>query len=100
MANKWSNTSQPREKNVSRKKIWERDKGICAMCLRQCANNGNTRDGWDADHVQPVYAGGAQERGAGITHLRTLCRMYCHKAVSAKQASERAAEIREVTKPK
>ena len=92
---KWSNTSPKRESYVSRKKIWERDKGICAKCLRQCVDNGNTPDGWEADHIIPVYEGGA---GLGYNNVRTLCRMYCHKRVTATQAGARARELRQ-TKP-
>lgn len=67
--------------------VWNRDKGICQMCLRQCEDRGDTVDGWDLDHIIPVIEGGG---ALGPENWRTLCRLTCHKRATAELAARRA----------
>lgn len=89
-----------------RTKVWERDRGVCAICRVRTTTIGKAilaannavevrrvyavppqRKVWrrkfssavfDVDHIQPVVAGGGQ---CGLDNLRTLC-LACHKAVT------------------
>lgn len=45
---------------------------------------------WEMDHILPVVRGGG---GCGLDNLRTLC-LRCHRAETARLATERAAERR------
>ena len=72
--------------NFVRRKVFERDRGICAGCSRDCFA-GSTRprrargsgDLWQADHIHPVAEGGGV---CGLENFRTLCTS-CHKAATA-----------------
>lgn len=91
-----------------RNKVFERDKGICAMCgtdtkliakeIQSCKSGDEKnrllkqnnipktrkilrRNGgslWDADHIVPVKDGGGQ---CGLENIRTLC-ISCHKKIT------------------
>lgn len=80
-------------------KVFERDKGICALCHKDVFENakwGNERprtrrargtgDLWQADHIIPVVEGGGS---CGLDNLRTLCTA-CHKSETAALAKRRA----------
>lgn len=56
---------------VATRKVWERDRGICAIC-------GVTAP-WQADHIVPVVEGGGL---CDLSNYRTLCRP-CHKRETA-----------------
>lgn len=87
-----------------RGKVFERDKGVCAVCGRDTEalsrelrvlrresfigwRNRKRELGipdhrsslWDADHVTPVADGGGE---CGIEGIRTLCH-WCHKTITA-----------------
>lgn len=89
----------------------KRDRGICAICRRDCikwlkefrmlpaehkpeflAQHGipphRRRRFWDIDHIVPVVEGGGS---CGPENLRTLC-IPCHRRVTAELAAKRAAE--------
>ncbi len=94
----------------------ERDKGICALCGRDCEkdykeavrqstaalNDGDPKSaklilapwrrkgstGWEADHVVAVIEGGG---GCGLENYRTLCTP-CHKSETSKLATRRASK--------
>lgn len=53
-----------------RRKVFERDQGICAECGRYSAK-------WEHDHIVPLHLGGADT----LENARTLCRA-CHKRKS------------------
>lgn len=70
----------------ARQKVWERDKGVCAVCsVDTCAVTGRTNrargtgDLWQADHILPVVEGGGE---SGLDNLRTLCTK-CHREATA-----------------
>lgn len=91
--------------------VEKRDRGICAACgcdteklkrvfhwlrrrgeyplLREVQSamrfKTSTYDLWQADHIQARHLGGDNR----LVNLRTLC-LACHKAVTARQARERA----------
>jgi 5-methylcytosine-specific restriction protein A len=81
-----------------REKVFERDRGVCAMCgldtealrknkrkldyaaRRQFEKDwGARRNLWDADHTVPVVEGGGE---CGLANMRTLC-LKCHRTVTA-----------------
>jgi 5-methylcytosine-specific restriction endonuclease McrA len=81
-----------------REKVFERDKGVCALCgtdteaLRKHKRKldygsrrvferkwGKRRSLWDADHVVPVAEGGGE---CDLENMRTLC-LECHRKVTA-----------------
>jgi 5-methylcytosine-specific restriction enzyme A len=88
-----------------REKVFERDRGVCAMCgvdteaLRKNKRKldyaarrrfekewGARRSLWDADHTVPVVEGGGE---CGLANMRTLC-LKCHRAVTAELRRRRA----------
>ena len=71
-----------------RRKVLERDKGICALCGTDTLAGsphyqervlGRTGHLWQADHIVPVIEGGGL---CGLDGYRTLC-VPCHKRVTA-----------------
>ena len=79
-----------------REKVFERDRGICALCGVDCVaayvhfrklrstarrraavewNLGSRKSLWDADHVIPVVEGGGE---CDLSNMRTLC-LKCHR---------------------
>ncbi|MGH9654146.1 MAG: HNH endonuclease [Bryobacteraceae bacterium] len=80
-----------------REKVFERDRGICALCGIDCVaayahlrrlrgtarlrvavewNLGSRKSLWDADHLVPVVEGGGE---CDLSNMRTLC-LKCHRA--------------------
>ena len=92
-----------------RKKVFARDKGICAECgfdtvaaqrlacetriLPPGFDWFSRADWWQADHIVPVVEGGGQ---CGLDGYRTLC-CRCHKRETAKLAKRRAQTRRAVS---
>lgn len=95
------------------KYVFERDRGVCAVCRKDCralelqykrlprgperpafkkahAIPRHRKRFWDIDHVTPVHEGGGS---CGLDGLRTLC-LDCHRDVTARQAAKRAARKR------
>jgi len=93
-----------------RDKVFERDKGICAVCSVNCEAawiqlkrlRGAARvrtllewgvkprarkSLWDADHIVPVVEGGGE---CDLANLRTLC-LKCHRAATAELRKRRAS---------
>jgi len=93
-----------------REKVFERDKGICAVCgvdceaawiqlkrLRGAARVRTVREWgvkprarkslWDADHIVPVVEGGGE---CDLENIRTLC-LKCHRAATTELRRRRAA---------
>ncbi|TAJ99774.1 HNH endonuclease [bacterium] len=98
-----------------RRKVWERDHGICAHCARDMdalqrafraiRDIGESRaflaihgipsgrassDWWDADHIMPVIEGGGE---CGLDNYRTLC-IRCHAVETKRLAGDRARRRR------
>ena len=84
-----------------RERVFERDRGICAVCHLDCASEwlrllrlrGAARHKamsewnlsrrfrrslWDADHIVPVVEGGGE---CDLSNIRTLC-LKCHRAAT------------------
>jgi len=85
--------------------VFQRDKGVCALCgVDVFANafhrNGSARtrlargsgDLWQADHILPVIEGGGL---CGLDGYRTLCTA-CHKSETAQLAARRAHQRKQV----
>jgi 5-methylcytosine-specific restriction protein A len=93
-----------------REKVFERDKGICAVCRVDCEaawrhlkrqrgaarlriqiewglKRAPRKSLWDADHIVPVVEGGGE---CDLANLRTLC-LKCHRAATAELRKRRAA---------
>lgn len=66
---------------MDRKRIRERDCGLCQECRRQ----GRTTPGHPVDHIQPLWDGGSDDD----SNKETLC-VPCHDAKTAREAAERA----------
>jgi 5-methylcytosine-specific restriction endonuclease McrA len=71
--------------------VWRRDRGLCASCGRDCnprpdyeARRHAVTGNWEADHVQPLIAGG----GFDLSNLQTLCTA-CHRSKTAFENSTR-----------
>lgn len=65
---------------LDRRRIRERDCGLCQECLRQ----GRTTIGHPVDHIVPLWAGGSDED----SNKETLC-VPCHDAKTAREAKQR-----------
>lgn len=74
--------------SFTRKLVWRRDKGKCSGCGHQCDRKG--KNGWQMDHIIPLYAANGQLWAWKLENLQTLCKP-CHKIKTAKEAGERAA---------
>lgn len=61
-----------------RRKVWERDQGVCAECGRYSAH-------WEHDHVIPLHLGGADT----LENSRTVCKS-CHKRKSNGELTTKA----------
>jgi len=61
-----------------RKKVWERDFGICANCGRFSAK-------WQHDHIVSLASGGADT----LENSRTLCKS-CHRSKTGPETTQRA----------
>lgn len=89
----WSIRTNPA---FAKARVFERDRGVCASCGRQCggriARGGHRMIGadWEMDHIVPVCEGGGS---CGLENLQTLCRA-CHKQKSTELARKRAAARR------
>src|SRR5436309_4891991 len=83
-----------------RERVFERDRGICAICGLDCVTAlnhlkrlrgtarlrarqdwklGIRKSLWDADHITPVAEGGGE---CDLSNIRTLC-LRCHRACTA-----------------
>jgi 5-methylcytosine-specific restriction protein A len=84
-----------------RERVFERDKGICAICGVDCQAalmhlkksrgtarlklqtawrfRGSRKSLWDADHIVPVAEGGGE---CDLSNMRTLC-LCCHRLQTA-----------------
>ncbi len=92
-----------------RDRVFERDKGICALCQVNCIAEyahirrlrGSARlkaaaawglkgrkSLWDADHILPVAEGGGE---CDLTNMRTLC-LKCHRLHTAALRERRRKE--------
>ena len=67
---RWLLSSDPA---AARRQVFKRDQGECALCGKQCGENG-----WEMDHQVPLVEGGLNE----MANLRTLC-VPCHRAETA-----------------
>lgn len=66
---------------LDRKRIRERDCGLCQQCLRE----GRTTVGYPVDHIIALADGGTDDDD----NKETLCQP-CHDAKSAREARQRA----------
>ena len=74
--------------SVTRKAVWKRDHGRCAACGHACDRKGT--DGWQMDHIVPLIEAQGDIAYWRLPNLQTLCKP-CHKAKTAREATERAA---------
>lgn len=65
---------------MDRKRIRERDCGLCQECKRQ----GRVSPGHPVDHIVPLWAGGSDDD----SNKETLC-VPCHDAKTAREARQR-----------
>jgi 5-methylcytosine-specific restriction endonuclease McrA len=77
--------------SYTRKTVWRRDKGKCAECGCQCKRKG--LEGWDMDHIVPLYLAAGNKDYWELSNLQTLCKP-CHKLKSAREAGMRSASRR------
>jgi 5-methylcytosine-specific restriction endonuclease McrA len=61
-----------------RRKVWERDQGICAECGRYSAK-------WQCDHTTALHVNGADT----LENARTLCSS-CHRRKSGSELTVKA----------
>jgi 5-methylcytosine-specific restriction endonuclease McrA len=97
--NEWKLRTDP---GYLRGQVFERDRGICALCGVDCAAEtrrlkrlrgearkyawaswglkpSQRRSLWDADHILPVIEGGGE---CDLDNIRTLC-LRCHRSATA-----------------
>lgn len=72
----------PTRNKLLRKKVSDRDQGICASCQRFDPH-------WEADHIVALWEGGND----ALENLQTLCR-HCHGAKTKTDAPIRAKSDR------
>jgi len=80
--------------DVTRKAVWMRDEGKCAVCGHKCARRGT--DVWHLDHIVPLIEAHGNIAYWQMGNLQTLCQP-CHHAKTGREATERA-EARRQTK--
>ena len=75
-----------------RKRVWERDKGVCSRChfdTKTVQGDRRFADGrgavWQVDHVVPKREGGAR---LGMPNMRTVC-IRCHRQESIRHKRSR-----------
>lgn len=72
---------------LARVRIFDRNKGICAICgLKIHAERGER---WDIDHAKPLHMGGANDESNLVPAHK-----FCHQRKSAGENSERAKSDR------
>lgn len=77
--------------DVTRRAVYERDKGKCAQCGHQCARKYD--DVWHLDHIKPLVESQGDVSYWELPNLQTLCQP-CHIAKTSAEATERAARKR------
>src|SRR5205823_1533566 len=65
--------------------VFERDRGICAVCRIDTIALRGRKSWWEADHILPVVEGG----DSNLENIRTLCVM-CHRTATAELRARRA----------
>lgn len=63
--------------------VFRRDHGVCAICKKDCSEDGSNKNGrcrgggtqWQADHIVAIADGGKNE----IDNIQTLCLEHHHK---------------------
>jgi hypothetical protein len=75
---------------VTRKAVWMRDEGKCAICGFRCQRRNN---GWHLDHIRPLIESNGDIRFWQMDNLQTLCKT-CHIAKTSREATERATARR------
>lgn len=70
--------AKPRRNTLLRKRVFERDGGICAKCGRFDAK-------WEHDHIVALWSGGKDD----LDNSQTLCRR-CHLGKSVGETPVRA----------
>jgi hypothetical protein len=78
---------------TTRKAVWMRDEGKCAVCGHRCAQRGT--DVWHLDHVKPLIEAQGDISYWQMGNLQTLCQP-CHHAKTGREATERAEARRQV----
>lgn len=73
---------------ITRKAVWMRDAGKCAVCGHQCQRGGT--DVWHLDHVKPLIEAQGNIIYWQMGNLQTLCQP-CHHAKTGREATERAS---------
>jgi len=73
----------------TRKAVWKRDLGKCALCSHQCAKKGI--DVWQMDHIKPLIEANGNLDYWRLQNLQTLCQA-CHTAKTGREATERAKQ--------
>jgi 5-methylcytosine-specific restriction endonuclease McrA len=81
---------------VTRRAVWSRDHGKCAICGGQCARRG--ADGWHMDHIKPLIEAQGQLDYWRLPNLQTTC-MPCHYKKTGLEATARAIMRRILTRP-
>lgn len=82
---------KPYRNKLLRRRVFERDAGICAICHRYDAK-------WQHDHIIPLWSGGKDD----LENAQTLCR-HCHMQKSigetpVRAKTDRLRERHEITK--
>jgi 5-methylcytosine-specific restriction endonuclease McrA len=72
-----------------RKKVWERDQGVCIDCGRFSAK-------WEHDHAIPLHNGGADTLENSVTRCKSCHRRKSNNELTAKAKSDRIRQ-REAT---
>ena len=72
----------------TRKAVWNRDGGICAICTKQCNKKGGH---WHVDHQMPLIEAKGNISFWKMGNLQTLC-VNCHKQKTSQEATSRAEQ--------
>jgi 5-methylcytosine-specific restriction endonuclease McrA len=78
--------------SVTRRAVWQRDKGKCKSCGIACDRKG--LNGWQMDHITPLIEAQGDLTYWRLPNLQTLCKP-CHKVKTSQEATERAKLRRE-----
>jgi hypothetical protein len=79
-----------KDPTLLRRKVWERDSGLCAKCGKRCSNAEEGAMGWQVDHITPLIDATPHPYFWNLDNLQTLC-LECH---AWKTKAENAARER------
>ena len=74
--------------DLMRRKVWERDLGICSRCGKRCSNKEEGAEAWQMDHITPLADAPQDPWYWGMDNIQTLC-VPCHEWKTTEENASR-----------